>query len=61
MSTYAQEMKVKFPNRPWISRPSWELNNMVKALNMLPWLNTEDDQKRLEEVTYELKQRKGGK
>jgi len=27
----------------WSRRPSWELRNMVKALSMLTWLNTAED------------------
>lgn len=30
----------------WSKRPSWELRNMVKALYMLPWLNTEEEVER---------------
>ena len=28
-------------------RPTWELRNMVKALSMHSWHNTEDENKRL--------------
>ncbi len=56
--TYPQEMKRKYPTRPWISRPTWELRNIQKALSMLPWLNTEEDSQRLIEVTEELSLRK---
>lgn len=60
MSTYAQEMKQKYPDRPWASRPTWELSNMKKALNMMSYLNTEDDEQRLKEVTRELQIRSNG-
>jgi hypothetical protein len=29
------------------NQPTWALKNMVKALNMLPWLNTAEDELRL--------------
>lgn len=52
--TYAQEMKEKFPDRPWVTRPTWELRNMKKALSMMPFFNTPEENQRLEEVIYEL-------
>jgi hypothetical protein len=58
MSTYYQEMKEKYPDRPWIGRPTWELRNMARALGMLPWLNSADDWKRKAEVERELKLRR---
>lgn len=57
MTTYMQEMKEKYPNRPYASRPTWELRNMKKALNMLSWFNTAEEDKRLRQVTAELKAR----
>ena len=42
------------------NQPSWALKNMVKALNMLPWLNTDEDKQRLEAAKVVLKSR-GGK
>ena len=30
------------------NRPKWELKNMVKALSLMPWMNTPEDEKRLE-------------
>ena len=42
------------------NQPSWTLKNMVKALNMLPWLNTDEDKQRLEAAKVVLKSR-GGK
>lgn len=59
--TYAQEMKAKYPNRPWVTRPTWELRNMKLALSMLSWNNTPEEDQRLKEVTEELKLRKGTK
>ena len=41
----------------WSARPSWELQNMVKALEMLPWLNTFEDIERLEIAREILKGR----
>lgn len=56
--TYAQEMKRKYPGRPWITRPAWELSNMKRALSMLRWQNTPEEEERLAEVTKELKLRR---
>jgi len=39
--------------------PSYSLRNMVKALNMLPFLNTEDDEARLAAARDVLKARGG--
>lgn len=33
--------------KTWEKRPTWELRNMAKALNIMPWLNTEADWRRL--------------
>ena len=38
-------------------RPTWELEAMRKALSMLPWLNTEEENQRIIDVTKELKRR----
>lgn len=46
--------------RPMLGRASWELANMVKALGMLPWLNTADDLARLAEAKRELAIRRRG-
>lgn len=58
MSTYSQEMKLKYPDRPWITRPTWELSNMARALRMLRWQNSEEEENRLAEVERELKLRR---
>lgn len=42
------------------NQPNWALKNMVKALKMLPMLNTADDQKRLAAALIVLKSRKVG-
>jgi hypothetical protein len=39
------------------NRATWELQNMKKALNMFPILNTPEENERLEEVKKELKRR----
>ena len=39
-------------------RPTWELINMVKALSLHSWLNTEEEEKRLTEAKKILKLRK---
>jgi len=38
-------------------RPTWELRNMIKALSMLPWLNTAEETQRLENAKKELSRR----
>ena len=40
------------------NQPTWALRNMVKALNMLPALNTAEDNERLEAAKFILKNRK---
>jgi len=39
-------------------RPTWELKNMVKALSLHSWLNTQEEEKRLLEAKKILKLRK---
>jgi hypothetical protein len=41
-------------DRPWGHRPTWELKNIVRALSLFPWLNTEEDLDRLAVVKREL-------
>ena len=40
------------------NQPTWALKNMVKALKMLPWLNTAEDELRLKAAKEVLKSRK---
>ena len=40
------------------NQPTWALRNMVKALKMLPALNTAEDNERLEAAQFILKNRK---
>jgi hypothetical protein len=40
------------------NQPTWALRNMVKALKMLPALNTAEDNERLEAAKFILKNRK---
>lgn len=58
MSTYHEEMKQKYPNRPYVTRPTWELQNIRKALSMLPFFNSEEENQRLVDVKAELKMRR---
>jgi hypothetical protein len=37
------------------NQPTWALKNMVKALNMMTWLNTPEDKRRLEAAKIVLK------
>ncbi len=39
-------------------RATWELRNMKKALTMLPFFNTEEENRRLEAIEVVLKHRK---
>jgi len=52
--TYAQDMRERQPDRPWITRSTWELRNMAGALKMIRWLNTSDEEQQLAEVEREL-------
>ena len=38
-------------------RATWELKNMIKALSMMKLLNTDEENKRLEQAKQELKSR----
>jgi hypothetical protein len=40
------------------NKATWELKNIVKALSMMSVLNTDEENKRLEEAKQELKRRK---
>jgi len=37
------------------NQPSWAIRNMVKALSMCQWLNTQEDKRRLEAAKIALK------
>ena len=39
------------------NKATWELKNMVKALSIMSVLNTDEENKRLEEAKQELKRR----
>jgi hypothetical protein len=41
------------------NQPTYALRNMVKALGMLTWLNTPEDERRLEAAKLILADRKG--
>ena len=41
------------------NQPTWALKNMVKALKMLPFMNTAEDEKRLAAAVMVIKSRKG--
>ena len=40
------------------NQPTWALKNMVKALKMLPLMNTAQDEKRLAAAVMVIKRRK---
>jgi len=52
--TYTQDMRERQPDRPWITRSTWELCNMAGALKMIRWLNTSDEEWWLAEAEREL-------
>jgi|TARA_R110002050_G_C8932135_1_gene512059 hypothetical protein len=37
------------------NQPKWAIKNMVKALNMSPWLNTTEEKQRLQAAKIVLK------
>ena len=39
-------------------KTTWELKNMIKALSMMSVLNTDEENKRLEQAKQELKNRR---
>ena len=39
------------------NQPTWALKNMVIALNIHSWLNTEEEKKRLKDAKFILKTR----
>jgi hypothetical protein len=41
------------------NQPTWALKNMVKALKMLPLMNTAEDEKRLAAAVIVIKSRRG--
>lgn len=41
------------------NQPTWALKNMVKALKMLPLMNTVEDEKRLAAAVLVIKSRRG--
>lgn len=60
VTTAREEMLRK--GRPYGTRPTWELRNMVKALSMMTWRNTPEDWTRKAEAERELMlRRKGGR
>lgn len=58
MSTWRQDHAEELKTRPYLGRPSWELQNMKRALSMISFFNTPEENERLKEVTQELKLRK---
>ena len=50
----AQHMRERQPDRPWITRSTWELRNMAGALKMMRRLNTPEEEQRLAKVEREL-------
>lgn len=58
MSTYHDEMRAKYPDRPYRITSTWELRAIESALSALPALNTDEENARLEAVRAELDARK---
>ena len=48
-------MSIKEAKKIVGNQPKWVLRNMVKALNMHPWLNDDNDKQRLEAAKLILK------
>jgi hypothetical protein len=44
-----------------VKQPTWALKNMIKALKMHPWHNTNEEKVRLEAAKVALKQKRGAK
>lgn len=40
------------------NQPTWALQNMIKALQLLPWRNTAEDIERLEAAKIVIKERR---
>ncbi len=51
-------MNIETAKRIIGNQPSWALHNMVRALDMLPWLNTDEDLERQKAARIVLKARK---
>lgn len=41
------------------NQPDWALRNMVRALNMMDWMNTDDDRERLAAARRILARKRG--
>ena len=59
MSTWYDDHREELKTRPDLGRPAWKLRNMKKALSMLSFFNTEEENQRLVDVKKELRLRKG--
>tara|TARA_R100000458_G_scaffold54774_1_gene58150 strand:- start:107 stop:364 length:258 start_codon:yes stop_codon:yes gene_type:complete len=53
---YESEIKREVKNMKQYA--TWELKNMIKALSIMPVLNTDEENKRLEKAKQELKLRR---
>ncbi len=51
-------MNLKKAKRIVGNQGTWALKNMVRALKMLPWLNTPEDKERLDAAKVVLKSRR---
>lgn len=60
MSPWVEDHADELKKRPYLGRPTWELQNMKKALSLLPWMNSPDQLQRLLDVTIELTYRTKG-
>ena len=52
-----QRMTIEEAKKIVGNQPTWALKNMVKALQMLPWRNTAEDELRLKAARVVLKER----
>lgn len=53
-----EKMNLKKVKRIVGNQGTWALKNMVRALKMLPWLNTPEDKERLDAAKVVLKSRR---
>lgn len=57
MATYYEERKAEGTFNSATTQPTQALKNMIRALQMLPGLNTAEDDQRLADAKAELKYR----
>lgn len=56
--TWAEEMRAKYPDRPYVTWQTIYLRNMVKALSFMALTNTPEENERKYQAEMELKARR---